>query len=97
MEKKCSECKEFRDVSKYNKDLSRKDGLYFRCVDCIKKKRKEKEEMIARGITLSVYGGNEKWKSLELPKQKCPCDYQSYLWQRANPCTHNKVLDAVSI
>lgn len=33
--KKCSKCKEFRDLSDFHSDKQKKDGLYSSCKDCM--------------------------------------------------------------
>lgn len=41
MEKKCSRCKLYKDVSKFYKNKSRKDGLFGYCIECKKNYTKE--------------------------------------------------------
>lgn len=38
MNKKCSNCKDFKDLSCFYKDKSSKDGLSYHCKDCVKKR-----------------------------------------------------------
>lgn len=81
----------------FYRDSSRTSGLHARCKDCFNKQRLIAEENAVLGIKKVKTEGNSKWASLDLPKKKCACDLHSYLWQRANPCTHSEVWDAVTI
>lgn len=46
MKKRCSRCKEWKDVSEFGKDKSSKDGLYRRCRPCVNAYSKEKKSRL---------------------------------------------------
>lgn len=92
--KTCTLCKRRKRNGNFYRDKTRGDGLYDRCKECVIMKKIESGE---NGVLKSKPAGNRKWASLDLPTKKCPCNLQSYLWQRSNPCTHSEVWDVANI
>lgn len=81
--KNCFSCKNSKDVSEFNKDKSRCDGLNTSCRQCtLEKAHKYKAKREGK-----EYKAIESWLNIAPPKI-CDCGDRPYYVQRENPCVH---------
>ena len=62
MNKKCSVCKEIKDISEFNQDKTRKNGLNYKCKSCRKEYRQKNQKHIKEHDTQYYQKNKEKIK-----------------------------------